>query len=821
MKRHVNSGLFCAGFLTVVFPFVPTDLISAQLASQPTASTSFVIDESGILYGWGRNDLGQVGNGTLSVEPPYISEAYGIMPPAGATGWKRVSGGWGHTLAIADNDQLYAWGFNGHGRLGTGRFTNETMPTPVALPVGVTAWTQVAAGSGHSLAIGSDGKIYAWGANDWGQLGIATAGAAGTDVPVEVVLPEEPGGWKSIGAGSAHSLALSHNGHVYFWGRNIARVSSEGPDILTNQSPTRMVRPEGATTWNAIGAGYNHSFAIADDGKLYAWGNNQGGQLGNASFRGTNAPHPVAGVGTNVQWVAAAGGVNSSIGLDVAGNAYVWGAISNNLIVIEPRRVAPAYCLAGWKAVTAGYRHYLAIGSDCRLFGWGANDYAQVNSSARVSSQEAPQWIHWIKRVCSQIVNTPPGVGTGTDALEYSAPADITITASVSDCEANVSEVSFYEGTNLLSVASVQMTNGQNHSVSFVWPNVTAGVYSFWTTATDEGGARATSSPVRVVVSNFTNGISEIRLTTNGFELADALLAWNCGGILLNDVAVSAQATESAASIGVFETTAPLSTAYGQTGPGVIISTGDAGGYKTGPNRSSASSYPYGVAARVWQEALLDPISTGTGTNNFRHYDVTEFSLHFHVLPGYDRLAFKLVFGTEEYPEFVNSAFADVLGIFLNGTNIALVEGSPINPNHLSMTGVTGTELDGLLAPGGDPLIMISAPVTPGSSSNVLTFILADRSDLVLDSTVYLSELRALRIGEEPSGAHLLVAIAAMGDSLRLKVSEVPCGLIAIDGSSDLIHWTALSTNAPQGGAVETNVPINAAAAFFRARRIR
>jgi alpha-tubulin suppressor-like RCC1 family protein len=286
------------GYCILILLVTTGHLLCAELASHPTASTSFVIDENGILYGWGRNDLGQVGNGTLSVEPPGIGMPFGILPPAGANGWKRVSAAWSHTLAITDNDQLYAWGFNGAGRLGTGRLTNETAPAPVALPPGVSGWLDVAAGGGHSLAIGSDGRIYAWGANDWGQLAIGPPSSGGTDIPVAAELPAEAGKWKAVAAGNAHSLALSQIGELYFWGRSI---SYQGEGVtFSAKAPTWIPAPQGSYRWRKIAAGYNHSFAIADNGKLYAWGARDDGQLGTGSpYIGGNTPLAVVNPGTN------------------------------------------------------------------------------------------------------------------------------------------------------------------------------------------------------------------------------------------------------------------------------------------------------------------------------------------------------------------------------------------------------------------------------------------------------------------------------------------------------------------------------------------
>jgi len=232
---------------------------------------------------------------------------------------------------------------------------------------------------------------------------------------------------------------------------------------------------------------------------------------------------------------------------------------------------------------------------------------------------------------------------------------------------------------------------------------------------------------------------------TNANALASAIVGAGSGnaGISVTSASLIAHTLPSGEmSSGLYFIGTPPAT-YGLTVPGVILSSGNVTDYGTGTNFSPANTTAYDVPATAGQAQLLDPITT-SGNQHFQHYDATELDIHFNMQPGYDHVTFHVVFGSEEYPVFVGSMFVDGFGIFLNGSNIAYVAGSPVNINHPAMAPLLGTELNGVLAPGGNPILTFTAPVTPGSMNNVLTFIISDTSDPVLDTTVYISSLQGV-----------------------------------------------------------------------------
>lgn len=212
-----------------------------------------------------------------------------------------------------------------------------------------------------------------------------------------------------------------------------------------------------------------------------------------------------------------------------------------------------------------------------------------------------------------------------------------------------------------------------------------------------------------------------------------ATVATGAVGMVVTGSSVSSNSTNGAMSCGTYTN---ASNTYG-IGPGVLLSSGNVSDYGAGPNTTPAKTTDYDVPATTAQEALLDPISGGS----FDHFDVTQLNITFNMLPGFGNVFFNVVFGSEEYPEYVTSSFVDAFGLYLNGVNIASVGGSPVNIKHPSMVAMAGTELDGVLAPNGNPVLLFSGAVTPGSMGNTLTFIVADTSDEILDTTVYISQL--------------------------------------------------------------------------------
>jgi len=182
-----------ARFLVLALILVAIPLAAGAPSALQASGTS------GSAYAWGANYDGQLGNNsTTDSSVPVV-----VRLPSGVT-VRAIVAGTLHSLAIGSDGTLYAWGYNGYGELGNNSTTDSCVPVEVSLPTGVTP-TAIAAGRFHSLASGSDGKLYAWGYNYYGQLG--NNSTTDSHFPVVVSLPAGVTA-TAIAAGDYHSLAI-------------------------------------------------------------------------------------------------------------------------------------------------------------------------------------------------------------------------------------------------------------------------------------------------------------------------------------------------------------------------------------------------------------------------------------------------------------------------------------------------------------------------------------------------------------------------------------------------------------------------------------
>ena len=226
------------------------------------------IKTDGTLWSWGQNNVGQLGDNTTD------QKNIPVTTFAGGTNWKQISdGGEGsHLAAIKTDGTLWTWGLNSSGQLGDNTTTNRNIP--VTTFAGGTNWKQVSSGNSHKAAIKTDGTLWVWGGNSRSQLGTNDTNARTTPVTTFA------GGttWKSVFCGRDHTAAIKTDGSLWIWGYNIYGQLGDFSDIDRSTPVTTFA---GGNNWKQVSGGEVHTTAIKTDGTLWSWGFTGDGKLGN------------------------------------------------------------------------------------------------------------------------------------------------------------------------------------------------------------------------------------------------------------------------------------------------------------------------------------------------------------------------------------------------------------------------------------------------------------------------------------------------------------------------------------------------------------
>ncbi len=237
-------------------------------------ASAFALSKTGTLWAWGDNSSAQLGFG--------VSDTDAHSSPAqvgGDAGWTAVASGATHTVALKSDGTLWAWGGDTDGQLGVGDITSQPVPTLVGLD---SDWAAVSCGDYYTLALKTDGTLWAWGDNGNGQLGVGDTTVRQS--PTQVGTSAD---WAAISCGHSHALALMKDGSLWAWGYNGNGQLGLG-DTDQRDAPVQVGT---AMDWAAVAAGNDFSLAVKQDGTLWAWGYNGNGQLG---LGGRRAPQRIS-----------------------------------------------------------------------------------------------------------------------------------------------------------------------------------------------------------------------------------------------------------------------------------------------------------------------------------------------------------------------------------------------------------------------------------------------------------------------------------------------------------------------------------------------
>ena len=381
-----------------------------KVISTGTQNT-LAIKQDGTLWAWGRDFL-TGGAGDVST-PVQIGTG---------TNWEAVSAGSIHALAIKTDGTLWAWGLSSDGSFGSGIAGDfSILPKQIGMQ---SDWLTIAAGTKVSTAIKTDGTLWSWGYNAVGQVGDGTT--------VTKLIPTQIGtdtNWSSIALHSSNytyssTLALKTDGTLWAWGTNNDGQLGDGTFVQKN-APVQIGTD---TNWSSIDTGESHSLAIKTNGTLWAWGKNQYGELGDGTTVKKNVPTQI---GTSTLWTSVRGGTGFSVGTQTGGLLLAWGVnssgqLGNGTLTIQ---TTPLLSTTSAQTVSVGSSHSF-IQNATGTYSWGYNAYG-VLGDGTTANKNIPTLINcptsrpqaMTQTYCSSatVANL---VATGT-ALQWYATATI------------------------------------------------------------------------------------------------------------------------------------------------------------------------------------------------------------------------------------------------------------------------------------------------------------------------------------------------------------------------------------------------------------
>jgi len=337
------------------------------------------------VWTWGYNIVGSLGDNTTA------SKSSPVQTIAGGSDWKKLACGYGQVGGIKSDGTLWMWGLNNYGQLGDSTIVSKS--SPIQTVSGGTDWKSVWAGGSyptlHTAAIKTDGTLWTWGRNSYGQLGDNTLVSKSS--PVQTVA----GGnnWKQAALGGFYTAVLKTDGTIWSMGRNTFGQLGIG-SISSRSSPVQEA--SSTTNWTKVGCGYAHTGAIRADGALFLWGLNLNGQLGDNTT--SNKSVPVGTISSGFDWASVACGYQHTAAIKTDGTLWTWGVNTYGQLGdnTTTSKSSPVQTIAGgtdWKQVECGRHHTLAIKTDGSLWLWGDGSFGALGDNTTASKSSPVQTV--------------------------------------------------------------------------------------------------------------------------------------------------------------------------------------------------------------------------------------------------------------------------------------------------------------------------------------------------------------------------------------------------------------------------------------------
>ncbi len=267
---------------------------------------TFAIKNDGTLWGCGSNQLGSLGVNSST------QQFNSFQQITTTTNWVKVAPSYFFTIALKSDGSIWAWGQNNNYQLGNSPATAQQL-FPIQVGTG-TDWVEIATGIGDTaFAIKADGTIWGWGSNP-SSIIVAGSGTTSVSTPTQVGTAID---WVKMSVGAAHILAQKQDGTLWSWGGGIGLGLGGSPSV------TNIPQQISSDTWKYFSTGLNTSFAIKTDGTLWAWGNNSNGRLGDGTS--TNRLVPTQ-IGTDTNWeTVQARNFTTTMATKTDGTVWYWG----------------------------------------------------------------------------------------------------------------------------------------------------------------------------------------------------------------------------------------------------------------------------------------------------------------------------------------------------------------------------------------------------------------------------------------------------------------------------------------------------------------
>jgi alpha-tubulin suppressor-like RCC1 family protein/endonuclease/exonuclease/phosphatase family metal-dependent hydrolase len=334
----------------------------ASVSLSAGGQTTCLTRSDGTARCWGRNDYGQVGDGTTTQRD--------VPTGVRGTGWSSISTSGASTCGVKSNGTLWCWGLNNYGQVGIGRGAPVHRPHQVGTS---RNWATVSTAWTHSCATKTSGTLWCWGQNLWGQLGLGSVNRLhGTPRRVGTAT-----NWRSVSTGGWHSCALTNAGQAFCWGHNTFGELGDG----TTRSRSVPVRVDSNVTWLQLSAAWAQTCGITRTGQMLCWGFNRQGQLGDGTL--TNRAHPTAVTGGQT-WTQVTTGDGSTCATADDGRLWCWGDDRYGQLgdagsdAPDPTPTQVAALPGPVQLTSAGWLHACAIPVGDSFTCWGNDETGQL-----------------------------------------------------------------------------------------------------------------------------------------------------------------------------------------------------------------------------------------------------------------------------------------------------------------------------------------------------------------------------------------------------------------------------------------------------------